>query len=216
LKHVDSSDSAASSSSTPRPDQQKQATPEPTKTKIQPQNPRDGCIDLIVEDHEAEETARVRARKEGGPGWNEAEPKRFIRQWPPEHAGEEIHQGFEPTKPERRSTASPQFEIGEDDEDDEDDEVRKGEDEDKLRKRDGVPRNEERDNVAKSVLDDEEEEEEDKDKIGQGFRGQIDEDSYSPWREEDDEEDDRDKGHQQGYQAAGIYGSLNERNVWGG
>ncbi|KAI5792155.1 organic solute transporter Ostalpha-domain-containing protein, partial [Pyronema domesticum] len=94
LKHIDPSDS---SSSTLRPDQQTPPTPA-TQKKIQPQNPRDGCIDLIVEDHEAEETARVRARKEGGPGWNEAEPKRFIRQWPPEHAGEEIRRGFEPTE----------------------------------------------------------------------------------------------------------------------
>ena len=57
---------------------------------------RSGLVDLVVTDTRAEETARVRARKEGGPGWNEAEPKRYIRQYPPEVAGEEIKTGFEP------------------------------------------------------------------------------------------------------------------------
>jgi len=55
-----------------------------------------GIVDLIVEDTVAEETERVRARKEGGPGWNEVEPKRFVRKWPPEEAGEEYREGFEP------------------------------------------------------------------------------------------------------------------------
>ena len=35
-------------------------------------------VDLIVEDHEAKEVERVRARKEGGPGWNEIEQKHFV------------------------------------------------------------------------------------------------------------------------------------------
>lgn len=35
-------------------------------------------IDLVVEDREAEEIERVRARKEGGPGWNEHEQKHFV------------------------------------------------------------------------------------------------------------------------------------------
>lgn len=35
-------------------------------------------VDLVVEDHEAEEVERVRARKEGGPGWNEVEQKHFV------------------------------------------------------------------------------------------------------------------------------------------
>ena len=39
---------------------------------------RSQLVDLVVEDHEAEETERVRARKEGGSGWNEAEPKHFV------------------------------------------------------------------------------------------------------------------------------------------
>lgn len=39
-------------------------------------------VDLVVEDHEAEEIERVRARKEGGPGWNENEQKHFVYEQP--------------------------------------------------------------------------------------------------------------------------------------
>lgn len=35
-------------------------------------------VDLVVEDHEAEDIERVRARKEGGPGWNEVEQKHYV------------------------------------------------------------------------------------------------------------------------------------------
>lgn len=35
-------------------------------------------VDLVVEDHAAEEVDRVRARKEGDPAWNEAPPKHFV------------------------------------------------------------------------------------------------------------------------------------------
>lgn len=35
-------------------------------------------VDLVVEDHQAEEIERVRARKEGGPGWNEVEQRHFV------------------------------------------------------------------------------------------------------------------------------------------
>jgi hypothetical protein len=35
-------------------------------------------VDLVVEDHHAEEIDRVRARKEGGPGWNEVPSKHFV------------------------------------------------------------------------------------------------------------------------------------------
>lgn len=35
-------------------------------------------VDLIVEDHDAEEVDRIRARKEGGPGWNEVPSKHFV------------------------------------------------------------------------------------------------------------------------------------------
>ena len=39
---------------------------------------RSQLVDLVVEDHEAENIERVRARKEGGPGWNEVEQKHFV------------------------------------------------------------------------------------------------------------------------------------------
>ena len=39
---------------------------------------RSQLVDLVVEDTAAEDTERVRARKEGSAGWNESEPKRFV------------------------------------------------------------------------------------------------------------------------------------------
>lgn len=39
---------------------------------------RSQLVDIIVEDTVAEDTERVRARKEGSAGWNEVEPKRFM------------------------------------------------------------------------------------------------------------------------------------------
>jgi hypothetical protein len=35
-------------------------------------------VDLVVEDHDAEDIERVRARKEGGSGWNEVAPKHYV------------------------------------------------------------------------------------------------------------------------------------------
>jgi hypothetical protein len=59
---------------------------------------RSQLVDLIVEDHEAEQVERVRARKEGGPAWNEAEPKHFVRAYPSGDQEEEIREGYEPDK----------------------------------------------------------------------------------------------------------------------
>lgn len=39
---------------------------------------RSQLVDLIVEDTEAEDTERVRARKEGGSAWNEDETKHYV------------------------------------------------------------------------------------------------------------------------------------------
>jgi len=39
---------------------------------------RSQLVDLVVEDHKAEEIERVRARKEGGAAWNEAEQKHYV------------------------------------------------------------------------------------------------------------------------------------------
>jgi len=57
---------------------------------------RSQLVDLVVEDHEAEEVERVRARKEGGPAWNEAEPKHFVRTFPEDEQEEEVREGYEP------------------------------------------------------------------------------------------------------------------------
>jgi hypothetical protein len=35
-------------------------------------------VDLVVEDHDAEDVERVRARKEGGSAWNEVPAKHFV------------------------------------------------------------------------------------------------------------------------------------------
>lgn len=61
-------------------------------------------VDLVVEDKEAEEIERVRARKEGGPGWNSVDPKYFVKTFPDEPAAEEVRQGFNPDFPERKIT----------------------------------------------------------------------------------------------------------------
>lgn len=39
---------------------------------------RSQLVDLVIEDKEAEETERVRARKEGGSAWNQDEIKQFV------------------------------------------------------------------------------------------------------------------------------------------
>lgn len=62
-------------------------------------------VDLVVEDHEAESVERVRARKEGGPGWNSVEQKHFVKTFPDEpEAKEEMRQGFNPDRPEKKLT----------------------------------------------------------------------------------------------------------------
>ncbi|KAF1952361.1 DUF300-domain-containing protein [Byssothecium circinans] len=57
-------------------------------------------VDLVVEDHEAEDVERVRARKEGGSGWNEVPAKHFVHAYPEEGEDEAVREGFDPTNPE--------------------------------------------------------------------------------------------------------------------
>ena len=57
-------------------------------------------VDLVVEDHDAEEVDRIRARKEGGPAWNEVENKHYVHTYPQEGQAEEVREGFEPDVPE--------------------------------------------------------------------------------------------------------------------
>lgn len=75
-------------------------------------------VDLVIEDTEAEETERVRARKEGGSGWNFDEPRHYIRTYEDEHEGQEIRSGFEPGK--ASSPVNEEFDIGDDDAPDDD------------------------------------------------------------------------------------------------
>ena len=39
---------------------------------------RSQLVDLVVEDTDAEDTERVRARKEGSSAWNQVEAKRYV------------------------------------------------------------------------------------------------------------------------------------------
>ena len=59
---------------------------------------RSQLVDLVIEDKEAEQTERVRARKEGGAEWNEDEAKHYIRTYDDEDEGEDIRDGFDPSK----------------------------------------------------------------------------------------------------------------------
>ncbi|KAK8187902.1 organic solute transporter Ostalpha-domain-containing protein [Phyllosticta capitalensis] len=91
-----------------------------TSSSSSSKSDRSQLVDLVVEDHEAEEVERVRARKEGGPGWNQAEPKHFVRTYPPVGQAEEVREGFdpdhaEPDQPEREHNLDAPFTVGEDD-----------------------------------------------------------------------------------------------------
>lgn len=59
-------------------------------------------VDLIVEDEVAEQIDRVRARKEGGPGWNTVEHHHYVKTFPGEDEAEEVRQGFNPDRAEQR------------------------------------------------------------------------------------------------------------------
>lgn len=80
---------------------------------------RSQLVDLVTEDHEAEETERVRARKEGGARWNEHEQKHFVKNYEDTEEGQGIRHGFEPEQIEPSSVTAPNSEFAiEDDEDD--------------------------------------------------------------------------------------------------
>lgn len=49
-----------------------------SSTSSSAKSDRSQLVDLVVEDTAAEDTERVRARKEGSAGWNAIEPKRFV------------------------------------------------------------------------------------------------------------------------------------------
>ncbi|OCK83512.1 DUF300-domain-containing protein [Lepidopterella palustris CBS 459.81] len=80
---------------------------------------RSQLVDLVVEDHKAEEVERVRARKEGGPGWNEVEQKHFVHTFPEEGQAEEVREGFDPDNPkpynpEQKHNLDSPFALGDD------------------------------------------------------------------------------------------------------
>lgn len=81
---------------------------------------RSQLVDLVVEDTEAEEAERVRARKEGGDTWNQDEQKHFVRIYDPEGKaeGEMIREGFDVR--DLPEAEPPEFAVGEDENEDED------------------------------------------------------------------------------------------------
>ena len=85
------------------------ATSDPAKTD------QDQLVDLVVEDHQAEVAERVRARKEGGDAWNQSENKHFVRVYG-EDEGEEIREGFDPSKIPASATV-PELAVEDEDED---------------------------------------------------------------------------------------------------
>lgn len=61
-------------------------------------------VDLVVEDKQAGEIERVRARKEGGPGWNSVEQKHFVKLYQHGDEAEEVRHGYNPDHPEQKIT----------------------------------------------------------------------------------------------------------------
>ncbi|KAI7326150.1 DUF300-domain-containing protein [Hortaea werneckii] len=80
----------------PQPQQQQQSHHDRRKLKDDDdgndddtENQDQQLVDLVVEDKQAEEIARVRARKEGGPAWNEGEQRVFVKTFGNDDEGEE-------------------------------------------------------------------------------------------------------------------------------
>lgn len=79
---------------------------------------RGQLVDLVVEDHAAEEAERVRARKEGGDYWNQQEQKHFVRVYG-DAEGEVMREGFDPSKI-PADHPPPEVAVSDDDTEDED------------------------------------------------------------------------------------------------
>lgn len=84
---------------------------------------RSQLVDLVIEDVDAEQVERVRARKEGSPSWNKTEAKHFVRTYPGAGQEEEVREGYEPTsnavarEAPNQHTLDGSFAVGEDDDD---------------------------------------------------------------------------------------------------
>lgn len=77
-KRRTSSDSDGGSKSRSRAPVVRDLISEDSSSSKSAKSGRSQLVDLVVEDKEAEETERVRARKEGGSAWNEDEPKHYM------------------------------------------------------------------------------------------------------------------------------------------
>ncbi|KAF2154160.1 DUF300-domain-containing protein [Myriangium duriaei CBS 260.36] len=113
---VDGSPNRGSVSNSDRPKLQKASSSTSSKSASSQ------LVDIVVEDREAEEVERVRARKEGGPGWNTVDRKHFVQTYTADEEGtidETVRAGFNPDAPEPQNNHeahnldSP-FEVGED------------------------------------------------------------------------------------------------------
>lgn len=78
---------------------------------------------MVIEDVDAEQVERVRARKEGSPSWNRTEAKHYVQTYPTAGQAEEVREGYEPTsnavpnEAQNQHTLDTSFAVGEDDED---------------------------------------------------------------------------------------------------
>lgn len=54
------------------------ASGQPSSAASSPASHSSQLVDLVVEDEQAEQIERVRARKEGSSAWNNAEQKHFV------------------------------------------------------------------------------------------------------------------------------------------
>ncbi|KAL9035989.1 MAG: hypothetical protein Q9214_006334 [Letrouitia sp. 1 TL-2023] len=95
-KRRTSSSSGAASKPRSRAPVLKELTREESSSSKSGKSGRSQLVDLVIEDYKAEETERVRARKEGGAAWNQDETKHFVRAYNDDDQGEDIRQGFEP------------------------------------------------------------------------------------------------------------------------
>ena len=79
---------------------------------------RSQLIDLVVEDTQAEEAERVRARKDGEAVWNESENRHFVRTYDiggtDADEGDVIREGYDPS--DVKATHPPEHAVSEDEE----------------------------------------------------------------------------------------------------
>lgn len=77
-KHRSSAESGSIVSSKSRAPVVNEVIRQESSSSISIKSGRSQLVDLVIEDQEAEETERVRARKEGGSTWNQDEIKQFV------------------------------------------------------------------------------------------------------------------------------------------